>query len=238
MEKSHNSLILFRKKFNSNSLKPLDFDGLLQEAQGFNIPFSWIYSIIKRVIDLTLVLLGLIFLIPLFIVIGALIKLDSPGPVFFVQRRCGKGGIEFGMYKFRSMVKDADIIKAQLKNEVEGSVFKIENDPRITRVGKFLRRTSLDELPQLFNILIGNMSIVGPRPLASKEMEADNEWEKIRLSVKPGLTGLWQIKGRHTKRFADWVKYDTEYVKNRSLLLDLKIIFMTIVIVLKGKGSY
>lgn len=207
-------------------------------SKGFNILFSRTYCIIKRVIDLALVFLGLVFLIPLFIVIGVLIKLDSPGPVFFVQRRCGKGRKEFYMYKFRSMIKDGDSMKSLLKNEVEGSVFKIENDPRITRAGKLLRRSSLDELPQLFNILIGNMSIVGPRPLACKEMEADNEWEKIRLSVKPGLTGLWQIKGRHTKRFADWVKYDTEYVKNRSLLLDLKIIFMTIVIVLKGKGSY
>ncbi|MDO8445492.1 MAG: sugar transferase [Deltaproteobacteria bacterium] len=207
-------------------------------SKRFNILYSWTYCIIKRFIDLTLALLGLIFLIPLFMLTGILIKLDSPGPVFFAQKRCGKGEIKFNMFKFRSMINNAETVKPLLKNEVEGSVFKIENDPRITRVGKLLRRTSLDELPQLFNILIGNMSIVGPRPLADAEMEADNEWKKIRLSVKPGLTGLWQIKGRNTKRFADWVKYDTEYVKNRSLLLDLKIIFMTIGIVLKGKGSY
>lgn len=207
-------------------------------SKGFNILYSWTYCIIKRVIDLTLVLLGLIFLLPLFIVIGVLIKLDSNGPVFFAQKRCGKGERKINMFKFRSMINNAETVKPLLKNEVEGSVFKIENDPRITRVGKFLRRTSLDELPQLFNILIGNMSIVGPRPLADAEMGADNEWKKIRLSVKPGLTGLWQIKGRHTKKFADWVKYDTEYVRNRSLLLDIKIIFMTIGIVLKGKGSY
>lgn len=188
--------------------------------------------------DLIIAMFMLAFLTPIFIIIAILIRLDSKGPVFFVQKRCGKGGVEFGMYKFRSMINDADSVKSFLKNEAEGSVFKIENDPRITRIGKYLRLSSLDELPQLFNIFIGNMSIVGPRPLAIKEMEADKEWKKTRLSVKPGLTGLWQVKGRHTKKFADWVKYDTEYVRNRSLFLDIKIILMTIGIVLKGKGSY
>lgn len=188
--------------------------------------------------DLVIVIFTLAVLTPLFIIIAVLIKLDSSGPVFFVQRRSGKGGKEFNMYKFRSMISNAESVKHLLKNEAEGSVFKIENDPRITRIGKYLRLSSLDELPQLFNILIGNMSIVGPRPLAHKEMEADKGWKNIRLSVKPGLTGLWQVKGRHTKRFSDWVKYDTEYVKNRSLFLDIKIILMTIGIVIKGKGSY
>lgn len=196
------------------------------------------YSAFKRVIDITGAVFGIFFFSPLFILMPLLIKLDSPGPVFFIQKRCGKGGKEFGMYKFRSMIKDADMLKSQLQSEVEGSVFKVKDDPRITRMGRFLRRTSLDELPQLFNVLAGNMSLVGPRPLAEEEMSADENWRRLRLTVKPGITGLWQIKGRGNREFSDWIRYDTKYIMNRSLLLDIKILLMTVVVVLKGKGAY
>lgn len=196
------------------------------------------YNAFKRIIDVVGAVSGIIFLSPFAILIPILIKLDSPGPVFFIQRRCGKDGKEFGMYKLRSMVKDAHLMRPLLKNEVEGSVFKIKNDPRITRVGKILRSTSIDELPQLFNVLRGEMSLVGPRPLAADEMTADENWRELRLRVKPGITGLWQVKGRGGREFAEWIKYDTEYVMNRSLSLDIKILFMTVWVVLKGRGAY
>lgn len=196
------------------------------------------YNTFKRIIDIIGAVSGIIFLSPFAILILILIKLDSPGPVFFIQRRCGKDCKEFGMYKFRSMIKDAHLMRPLLQNEVEGSVFKIKNDPRITRVGKILRSTSIDELPQLLNVLRGEMSLVGPRPLAADEMTADENWRELRISVKPGITGLWQVKGRGGREFAEWIKYDTEYVMNRSLSLDIKILFMTVWVVLKGRGAY
>lgn len=196
------------------------------------------YAAFKRTIDLLSALLGILFLIPFFAIIVLIIKMDSPGPAFFIQRRCGKGGKEFGMYKFRSMVKNAEALKPLLQNEVEGSVFKIKNDPRLTRVGRFLRQTSIDELPQLFNVLRGEMSLVGPRPLAAEEMTTDEKWREIRLRVKPGITGLWQVKGRGNREFSEWIRYDTEYVINRSLLLDIKILLMTVETLLKGRGAY
>ncbi|HLC18645.1 MAG TPA: sugar transferase [Thermodesulfobacteriota bacterium] len=175
---------------------------------------------------------------PLFILIPILIKLDSRGPVFFKQKRCGLGGREFEMYKFRSMVNDAPVMREDLSSEVEGSVFKIKKDPRITRIGRFLRRTSLDELPQFLCILKGDMSLVGPRPLADEEMSADRKWKRMRLTVKPGLTGLWQVKGRATGKFTDWVRYDEEYVEKRSLFLDIKLLLLTIWTVITGRGAY
>lgn len=175
---------------------------------------------------------------PLFLIVAILIKLDSEGPVFYTQRRCGKDRKEFGMYKFRSMVKDAHLLRPLLTNEVEGSVFKIKHDPRVTRVGRLLRRTSMDELPQLFNVVFGEMSIVGPRPLAEEEMVADENWRRLRLTVKPGITGLWQVKGRGNREFSEWIRYDIEYVKNQSLFLDIKVILMTFGAVLRGRGAY
>lgn len=192
----------------------------------------------KRTIDILGAVFAILLFLPFFILISVLIKLDSDGPVFFMQRRCGKNGKEFWMYKFRSMAKDAHLMRPQLQNEVEGSVFKMKDDPRITRIGRFLRRTSLDELPQLFNVLRGEMSLVGPRPLASEEMTADEKWRELRLTVKPGITGLWQVKGRGNREFSEWVRYDTEYVMNQSFLLDVKILLMTFVVVLRGKGAY
>ncbi len=136
------------------------------------------------------------------------------------------------------MVKDAPELREDLENDVDGSVFKLKDDPRITRVGRLLRRTSLDELPQVYCVLKGDMSMVGPRPLEDTEMSADRDWKRVRLSVKPGLTGLWQVKGRGMRDFNNWVKYDTEYVRKRSILMDIKIILMTVLAVIRGRGAF
>ena len=190
----------------------------------------------KRLLDILCSFLLLVISIPLFFIIAILIKIDSKGPVFFVQKRCGKDGREFNMYKFRTMVKDAETLKKRLKNEMDGPMFKLKNDPRITRIGGILRKLSLDELPQLLNVLKGEMSLVGPRPLADEEMVGDDIWREIRLSVRPGMTGLWQIMGRDSGKFSDWITYDTEYVQKRSLFMDIKILFLTITTVLCNKG--
>jgi len=193
---------------------------------------------LKRILDIVCSLLLLIIFLPLFFIIAILVKIDSKGPVFFLQKRCGKNGRVFNMYKFRTMVKDAESLKKRLKNEMEGPMFKMRNDPRITGVGRILRRCSLDELPQLFNVLKGQMSLVGPRPLADEEMTEDDNWRKIRLSVKPGMTGLWQIMGRASGKFSDWVSYDIEYVQKRSLYMDIKILFLTVFAVFRNEGAY
>ena len=190
----------------------------------------------KRLLDILCSFLLLVISIPLFFIIAMLIKIDSKGPVFFLQKRCGKDGREFNMYKFRTMVKDAETLKKRLKNEMDGPMFKLKNDPRITQVGRILRKLSLDELPQLLNVLKGEMSLVGPRPLADEEMVGDDIWREIRLSVRPGMTGLWQIMGRDSGKFSDWITYDTEYVQKRSLFMDIKILFLTITTVLCNKG--
>ena len=190
----------------------------------------------KRLLDILCSFLLLVISIPLFFIIAILIKIDSKGPAFFLQKRCGKDGREFNMYKFRTMVKDAETLKKRLKNEMDGPMFKLKNDPRITQVGGILRKLSLDELPQLLNVLKGEMSLVGPRPLADEEMVGDDIWREIRLSVRPGMTGLWQIMGRDSGKFSDWITYDTEYVQKRSLFMDIKILFLTITTVLCNKG--
>lgn len=199
-----------------------------------------LFSFSKRTIDLIGTLILLMLFLPLMGVIAAAIKLDSPGPVFFRQRRCGLGGREFFMFKFRSMVQDAAQRQDLLKhlNQVDGPIFKIENDPRMTRMGKILRKLSFDEIPQLFNILRGEMSFVGPRPLARKELKFDPAWSETRLQVKPGLTGLWQVSGRSDASFRDWVALDKYYAMHQSLLLDLKILFKTPFNVLLGAGAY
>jgi len=195
---------------------------------------------LKRFLDIACSFLLLVISIPLFFIIAILIKIDRKGPVFFLQKRCGKDGREFDMYKFRTMVKDAEFLKKELKNEMDGPMFKMKNDPRVTQTGKFLRKWSLDELPQLLNVLKGDMSLVGPRPLANEEMAGDNNntWREIRLSVKPGVTGLWQIMGRTSGKFSDWVNYDIEYVQKRSFLMDLKILIMTAITVLRNTSTY
>lgn len=194
------------------------------------------YEIIKRLFDTAFALSLLLVTSPLWLVIAALIYLDNRGPIIFRQRRCGVGGKEFAMYKFRTMVVDADRIQKDLRahNDVDGPVFKLKHDPRVTRVGALLRKTSLDELPQLINVLLGQMSIVGPRPLVMGEMRYNPRWRDLRLTVKPGITGLWQVEGRCGSHFHNWVYFDTQYIRNRSLGLDLKILLKTTLIALKG----
>jgi exopolysaccharide biosynthesis polyprenyl glycosylphosphotransferase len=196
--------------------------------------------VIKRLVDIVVsAALSLLFL-PVFLLTALLIKLTSPGPVFFVQKRLGLNKRHFGIYKFRTMVVDAEKRIKQIEhlNEATGPVFKIKNDPRITRVGKFLRKTSIDELPQLLNVLKGDMSLVGPRPLPLRDYEGFSEdWQRRRFSVRPGITCLWQIGGRNSISFAQWMELDLQYIDKWSLLLDFKILLKTIPAVLKGSGA-
>ena len=194
----------------------------------------------KRLLDVTASILLLIVLSPLFVLISLIIKLTSKGPILYTWNVVGLNGINFSSYKFRTMVIDADQIKDKLSksNEMTGPVFKMSEDPRITNVGKILRKYSLDELPQLWSVLIGKMSLVGPRPPLQTEYGGFSDWQKKKLAVKPGLTCLWQVNGRNDiHSFDDWVKLDLEYIENQSLWLDLKILLQTIPAVLKGTGK-
>jgi len=195
---------------------------------------------VKRSLDLIVSAVGLVATLPLLLAVGVAVKLTSRGPMLFRQRRCGRFGKEFWMVKFRTMVRDAETMQVQLRslNEVDGPIFKIEKDPRFTRLGRLLRRYSIDELPQLWNVLKGEMSLVGPRPLAAKEMDCCPAWRDARLKVWPGVTGLWQVGGRSTTSFHDWIRLDTKYVLERSTLLDFKILLKTLLVVLRGHGSY
>lgn len=195
---------------------------------------------IKRPVDVIGSLFGLVLLSPLFLIIAVLIKLDSRGPVLFRQVRIGKDGRPFWFFKFRSMVENAEEMKQKLMhlNELEGPVFKISEDPRITPIGGFLRRTSLDELPQLLNVLAGQMSLVGPRPPLPCEVEKYEGWQRDKLSVTPGITCLWQISGRNHIGFTEWMRLDIEYIRRQSLGLDLKILVRTLPAVLSRKGAY
>jgi exopolysaccharide biosynthesis polyprenyl glycosylphosphotransferase len=203
-------------------------------------PDFW-YTFLKRVLDIVGSITGLVLFLPAGILIAAAIKMDSPGPVIFRQERSGRHGRRFTMYKFRSMVRDAPDRRQELSaiNEMSGPVFKISGDPRITKVGRFLRRTSLDELPQFLNILRGEMSLVGPRPLPDYETEQiDKSVHRRRLSVKPGLTCLWQVRGRNTiTNFDDWVRMDIEYIDRASLSLDCWLIVRTIPALLFSSGA-
>lgn len=194
----------------------------------------------KRSIDLIGSALGLAVLMPLFLGIALLVRLTSKGPALFTQTRCGLAGRGFKFYKFRTMVVDAEERKAELAhlNEMQGPVFKIRRDPRITRLGAILRRTSLDELPQLWNVLIGTMSLVGPRPPLPDEVERYTSREAQRLSVLPGITGLWQVSGRSTLlNFERWIDLDLEYARTWSMWLDLKILLKTLVVVVVARGA-
>ncbi len=195
---------------------------------------------IKRGMDLFLTALGLIFVLPIMGVLAIAVKLDAPGPVFFIQTRVGRNGKRFKAYKFRSMVADAESLKPQLQqlNEADGPLFKIKDDPRLTRVGRFLRRTSLDELPQIFNVIKGEMSLVGPRPALPEEVAAYEPWHRKRLEALPGMTGLWQVSGRSNLGFDEMVMLDIYYVENWSPGLDLSILIRTIPKVLVGEGAY
>ena len=202
---------------------------VVKEKYGINREDSKIYLILKRMFDFISSLIGLIIFLPILIIISVAIKLDSKGPIFFSQERVGFKGKTFNMYKFRSMVINAEEIKEKLKeqNEMSGPMFKMKNDPRITKIGKFIRRTSIDELPQLINVLKGEMTLVGPRPSLPKEVVEFEPWMMERLTVKPGLTCYWQVMGRNSIGFEDWMKLDVKYVHERCLSLDIKLIFKT-----------
>jgi lipopolysaccharide/colanic/teichoic acid biosynthesis glycosyltransferase len=194
----------------------------------------------KRTLDVIGAAAGLIVLFPLFVGVATAIKLTSPGPILFKLQRSGRGGIPFVMYKFRSMRVDAEAHKPTLlaANEQKGPAFKIKDDPRVTALGRFLRRTSLDELPQLWNVLRGDMSLVGPRPLPCAESAACLGWQRRRLDVTPGLTCIWQVSGRSAISFRDWVRMDVRYIRSLSPQHDLKLILLTVPAVVFGKGAY
>ena len=195
---------------------------------------------LKRAMDIVGSIVGLIITLIAFIIFAPIIKATSPGPIFYKSVRIGKNGRRFKFYKFRSMYVDADKRKKELmeKNEMDGNMFKMENDPRITPVGRVMRKYSIDELPQFFNVLKGDMSLVGTRPPTEDEYEMYKYHHKARLAFRPGLTGMWQISGRSDiTDFEEVVKYDTEYISNWSLGLDIKILFKTVAVVLSGKGS-
>lgn len=205
------------------------------------INHKYVYHFIARSVDIVGSIVGLILLSPLFLIVAFLIKKEEPeGSVLYSQIRVGRNRREFRMYKFRSMCVDADAKLAELlqHNEVEGAMFKIKDDPRITKVGKFIRKTSIDELPQLWNVLKGEMSLVGPRPPLVREVREYTVYDKQRLFVKPGCTGLWQISGRNEVGFKQMVDLDLEYIKKMSFKNDVKIMFKTLSIMIRPNGAY
>jgi exopolysaccharide biosynthesis polyprenyl glycosylphosphotransferase len=205
------------------------------------VPFNEFLLFIKRTLDILLSGVIVLSLAPLFIIIGLLIKISSHGPVFFKQVRVGRNGRHFTLYKFRSMALGAEDKRKELEalNEMNGPVFKIKNDPRVTSIGRWLRKMSLDEIPQFWNVFIGEMSLVGPRPPLPEEVTQYKRWQKRKLSMKPGITCLWQVSGRNNNtNFDDWMKLDLKYIDNWSLKLDMQIFLKTIPIVLWGKGAF
>jgi lipopolysaccharide/colanic/teichoic acid biosynthesis glycosyltransferase len=206
-----------------------------------NVNDRKLYLITKRLIDIIGASCGIIMLGLLFIVIGILIKIEDPkGKVFFSQKRVGLNGKEFKMYKFRSMVSNAEEKLQELlkHNEVSGAMFKMKEDPRITLVGKFIRKTSIDELPQLFNVLKGDMSLVGPRPPLPREVAVYSKYDKQRLLVTPGCTGLWQVSARNSVGFEEMVELDLQYIRERSFLYDIKIILKTVLVLFGSKDAF
>lgn len=200
---------------------------------------SIFYSAIKRIMDVFLSSLGLIVLSPLLLIVAIAIKLESRGPIVFVQERVGLNGKRFKMYKFRSMVSDAEEMKKNLEecNEMSGPMFKMKEDPRVTKIGKFIRKTSIDELPQFVNVIKGEMSIVGPRPSLPKEVEQFESWMLERLDVKPGITCIWQVSGRNDVSFKQWMEMDIKYVRKKSIGLDIKLIFKTLLLLFGDKHA-
>lgn len=198
------------------------------------------YHIVKRIFDIVLSAIGLVVLSPVMVVIAYKIKKEDGGPVFYKQERISKNGSRFKMYKFRSMVPNADQLLGKLrnKNEVEGAMFKIKHDPRITKVGHYIREHSLDELPQLVNVLKGDMSLVGPRPPLPSEVEQYTDYDKQRLYVVPGCTGLWQATSRNEVGFDGMVKLDLEYIQRANMFYDFLIICKTIFVIFKPNSSY
>ena len=198
------------------------------------------YLFLKRLVDITGAVTGLLFLLVVFPFVALAIRTEDPGPVFFSQERVGENGRKFRIWKFRSMYVDAEARKRELngRNEMNGAIFKIRNDPRITRVGKILRKTSIDEIPQFWNVLKGEMSLVGTRPPTSDEVSEYDNWHRRRISMKPGITGMWQVNGRNDiNDFDEIVKLDLAYIDNWSLWLDVRILLKTIKIVFCRNGS-
>lgn len=213
---------------------------MLDKVDKNNTKFAThLYECLKRMGDIVLSIIGIIVTLPITLIVAILIKIEDGGSILFSQTRVGKHGAEFKMYKFRSMRPDAEKIKKELidKNEMSGPMFKIKNDPRITKIGHFIRKTSIDELPQLLNIIKGEMSIVGPRPSLPHEVEEFEPWMLERLEVRPGLTCFWQVGGRNAIDFENWMKLDVKYVRERNLLLDIKLIFMTFKVFLGDENA-
>ena len=195
---------------------------------------------LKRLFDLIFTIPGIIILSPVLLVLAIWVHFDSNGPIFFRQERVGRYGVPFRIFKFRTMVKNAAALRDEMEryNELDGPAFKMKNDPRITKVGRFLRRTSLDELPQLYNVLKGDMSLVGPRPLPTYESEKCNEEQLQRLLVKPGITCYWQVCGRNDVSFDEWMSMDLRYIREQSIRTDVRILLQTVKAVLSGRGAY
>jgi exopolysaccharide biosynthesis polyprenyl glycosylphosphotransferase len=227
--------------FLPQSLSEVSFDevGGMPMLTFSTAPRDELLLFVRRCADVMLALLLLVILSPVFALVALFVKLTSQGPVLFRQPRCGLHGRPFTFLKFRSMQLDAEELKSALAafNEMDGPAFKMTNDPRVTPIGRFLRRTSLDELPQLWNILKGDMSFVGPRPAVIEEVRQYQPWQRRRLSMKPGLTCLWQVSGRNELTFEEWMRLDLEYIDNWSLWLDIKIALKTIPAVLRGRGA-
>lgn len=200
---------------------------------------SKVYIVVKRLIDIIASLLGILCLSPLMIIVAVLIKIDSKGLIIFSQERVGKNGQIFKMYKFRSMVANAEEMLDRLKdkNEMSGPMFKIKEDPRITKIGKIIRKTSIDELPQLFNVLKGDMSLVGPRPNLPNEVAEFSPYHRKKLLVKPGLTCYWQVMGRNEIGFEEWMELDIKYLKERDLWIDIKLIIKTFFVLFGDKNA-
>ena len=214
-------------------------EGIRVEFENIDESKKRFYEICKRGIDIIGAGSGLLLLSPVIVVVACAVKFTSKGPIFFSQKRVGKNGKIFDMYKFRSMVVNAEELKEKLahQNEMSGPMFKMKDDPRVTKIGKFIRKTSIDELPQLWNVLKGDMSLVGPRPSLPKEVAQFEKWMYKRLSVKPGLTCFWQVSGRNNIDFEDWMKLDIKYVDERNIWIDIKLIFKTVLVLFGDKNA-
>jgi exopolysaccharide biosynthesis polyprenyl glycosylphosphotransferase len=230
------SVDLFKPKL--AQLRQSDFGGIPLILFQTSIAKEW-QLFFKRIFDIVISFFAIVILLPVFLFAAISVKLTSKGPVFFRQERCGLNGRKFKLYKFRSMIVGAEIRKRELErqNEMSGPVFKMKRDPRVTKFGRFMRTASIDELPQLFNVLKGDMSLVGPRPSLPTEVDMYESWQRRRLSMKPGITCIWQVSGRNKINFDRWMEMDLQYIDKFSLLLDCTILFRTIFVVLTGYGA-